>query len=647
VSASPSLSQVRRPAVPLHRGKPIRLDRNAKAPDPADLDSVHRWLSRRRGRTAVDLFAGAGGLSYGLARAGINVLVGADSDPWAVETHTANVGGLGYCGDLSDPTEFLEHLDGWGIETVDVVVGGVPCQPFSRAGHSKIRDLVRTGARSADDPRVSLWRSFMEIVRRLEPKVVLVENVPDLPRWDDGAVLIDLLESLRAEDYEVDAQIIDCFAFGVPQHRSRLFIAAHSPDLRFDWPAPTGQFTSLRDAIGDLPIVPAGQREERLAYRPRRPHNQFQARMRAGVAPEDQAVVHDHITRSVRSDDLEAYEHLREGQTYADVPQHLRRYRSDIFTDKYKRLAWHELSRTITAHLAKDGYWYIHPEQHRTLSIREAARIQTFPDEFRFAGQATHRYRQIGNAVPPIVGEALGGELVRCLRRRRRKAAASSGGPRELLTVWHVRNVRSFPWRLSSLSPWHVLMAEMCLHRTRADQVAPVFERLLEIAPTPQAMVDHAHDALDAMQSLGLRWRAENLVQVAEVLIELFDGEVPNTDFELRMLPGVGDYVSQAVLCFGFGRRAVLIDTNTVRIISRLHGRDATRRWQLRLDMHRLAGAEGADAAFNYALLDLGALVCRAGIPRCGECPLKSRCVTGSGAPAPEQLTLAATVSDA
>ena len=108
------------------------------------------------------------------------------------------------------------------------------------------------------------------------------------------------------------------------------------------------------------------------------------------------------MTRAVRADDWEAYTGLQPGQTYADIPARLQRYRTDIFTDKYKRLSWEELSRTITAHIAKDGYWYIHPEQHRTLSIREAARLQTFPDWFRFAGQPSHRFAQIGNAVPPL-----------------------------------------------------------------------------------------------------------------------------------------------------------------------------------------------------------------------------------------------------
>ena len=183
-------------------------------------------------------------------------------------------------------------------------------------------------------------------------------------------------------------------------------------------------------------------------------------------------------------------------------------------------------------------------------------------------------------------------------------------------------------------------MAEMCLHRTRADQVEPVFRRLQERAPTPRHMVEEPELCLAEMQSLGLRWRAENLIEVARVLEDQFEGRVPDDELTLRSLPGVGDYVAQAVLCFGFGRRSVLVDTNTVRIVSRIHKREGTRRWQLRLDLHQLAGAKGPDAAFNYALLDLGALVCRAGTPHCHECPLRRHCATGAGVEPPPQMQL-------
>jgi DNA (cytosine-5)-methyltransferase 1 len=590
----------------------------------------------------VDLFCGAGGLSLGLRDAGFTILVGADSDPACVETHTANLGGLGYVGDLSEPHELLDHLEGWGISSVDLVAGGPPCQPFSRAGRDKIRSLVQEGVRSIQDPRAQLWRGFVSVVERLQPRAVLVENVPDLPAWNEGAVLISLHESLRELNYHVDARILDAFNHGVPQHRARLFLVGVRGRRTMSWPRPRRARPTLRMAIGDLPPVPPAQRQETLSYRG--PQTALQRRLRRGMRRSESRLIHDHITRDVRPDDHEAFRLLGEGQTYADLPERLQRYRSDIFTDKYKRLSWDELSRSITAHIAKDGYWYIHPAQHRTLSVREAARIQTFPDGFRFAGQPTIRLKQIGNAVPPFLAEELGRQLIRTLD------GSTNGSPRRRsqadrfrrrLTEWHAAHSRSYPWR-EGLDPWRVLMAEMCLHRTRADQVVPVFEALCRLAPTPGKMVEREGEALAAMRSLGLRWRAENIIAVARALVEDFDGRVPDTELELRALPGVGDYVAQAVLCFGFARRAVLLDTNTSRIVGRYGRHQDTRRWQLRLDLYGLAGSRGPDAEFNYALLDLGALICRAGAPRCEICPLSDDCATFGDRPPAPQLELIA-----
>ena len=234
----------------------------------------------------------------------------------------------------------------------------------------------------------------MGVVDHLKPRAVLVENVPDLPSWDDGSVLMALYESLRDLGYAVEARVLDAFQYGVPQHRARLILIGLRDTAAFEWPEPVDGITTLRNAISDLPPVPPAQRAERVPYfGPRTP---FQERMRRDVADHDRTVVCDHLTRDVRADDAEAFALLEEGQTYTDLPMHLRRYRSDIFTDKYKRLSWDQVSRSITAHIAKDGYWYIHPQQNRTLSVREAARVQTFPDWFRFAGHPTQRFHQIG-----------------------------------------------------------------------------------------------------------------------------------------------------------------------------------------------------------------------------------------------------------
>lgn len=626
----------RRTAVPHYRGADLRLPRHPSAPDPTNLEDVRKWVRSAPRPTAIDLFSGAGGLSLGLRDAGFSILLGADLDARAVETHTANLGGLGYVGDLSESGELLDHLEGWGINEIDLIAGGVPCQPFSRAGRSMIRNLVATGVRAADDPRARLWQGFMTVVRRLKPRAVLIENVPDLPAWEDGSVLMGFYESLRELGYGVDARVLDAFQYGVPQHRARLILVALRDAGEFSWPEAGNEITTLRDAIGDLPPVPPAQRADRMPYfGPRTP---FQERMRTGVVPGDQLAVHDHITRDVRPDDAEAFALLGEGQTYLDLPMRLRRYRSDIFTDKYKRLSWNEISRSITAHIAKDGYWYIHPAQHRTLSIREAARVQTFPDWFRFAGQPTLRLKQIGNAVPPLLGEAVGRQLVAALSTNRKKQSHQFDF-RESLLAWHETNRRRYPWRTGRRDPWLVLAAELCLARTRADLVPAMFTSLKRVASSPSVLLSHS-DPVDALRRLGFGARAGLLVDVARTVQSRYGGTVPDQESDLRAVPGVGDNVAQAVLCFGFGRRAVLLDSTTSRLVRRFCDRTDTRRWQIRLDLYQLAGSEGPDAAFNYALLDHGALVCRAEAPRCDECPVHGCCLTGGRIASASQLTL-------
>ena len=621
----------RRPKVAHHRGLPARPQAPLTKPEATDLAAVRAFMSQSRSRpTAVDLFCGAGGLSLGLERAGFDVLVGADVDEWAVRTHHANVAGMSWSGDLTDPTEFLKTLQVWGLDHVDLVAGGVPCQPFSRAGRSRIRDLIASGERADHDVRAGLWSSFVAAVEHLRPSAVLVENVPDLPRWDDGAVLTGLYESLQALGYRVEARILDGFRYGVPQHRQRLILIALDGHRRPLWPEPEDVLVDLREAIGDLPPIPRAQRAERLPYDPRRIKSQYQRLMRRDVPPEDMEVVLAHICRDVRPDDLEAYRLLGEGQTYIDLPERLQRYRADVFTDKYKRLAWNQLCRSITAHIAKDGYWYIHPQQHRTLSVREAARVQSFPDNIRFAGTQTHRYRQIGNAVPVLLAEEIGRSVVDGLEQpRRKRVSKSSEAFRDLLLAWHAQTKGWTPsWRESD-DAWSVLLAELLLSRARPDEAERVFASLRAVAPDPETLLEQRSPAR-TLEALGVREKAHLAVSVAREIVELRGGRVPDDEMELRALPGVGDYVCSAVLTFGFGRRQVLVDRTTARVAARVtrHGDD--RRFQLRLDLHRLAGPAGPDAAFNRALLDLGREVCTPDAPDCSNCPLSRRCATGT-----------------
>jgi DNA (cytosine-5)-methyltransferase 1 len=607
----------------------VRPGRHLRSPDPADISAIKDWAASRSHPTAIDLFAGAGGLSLGLDQAGFDVLVGADSDAWAMETHAANLPGLTWIGDLTDPTHFLQALGVWGIETVDLVAGGVPCQPFSRAGRPRIAKLVEHGRRGVHDARAELWESFVAVVEHLRPRAVLVENVPDLPRWNDGAVLIGFYESLRELGYTVEARILDGFRFGVPQHRQRLILLGFKDGHQPAWPEPSAESVTLGDAIGDLPIVPRAQRSEELPYDPDQTSNDFQREMRAGLAGETAELVWDHITRDVRPDDMEAFGLLEEGQTYLDLPERLRRYRSDVFTDKYKRLASDHLCRSITAHIAKDGYWYIHPDQHRTLSIREAARVQTFPDDFRFAGTQTHRFRQIGNAVPVRLGRVVGESILETLAGEGGQLATRDAFRSQLL-AWHGERPSHRPWRTAS-NPWHVLIGELALRRAPEDVVAAMYRRLKAVAKSPRVVARDPISSADVLRSIGLKSAAEAIVAIAVELVERFDGRVPDDSLELRSLPRVGDYLAESIICFGFGRRSVLVDSTTSRICTRIQGREVRKRFQLRLDLYGLAGGSGPDSAFSRALLDLGEAVCRPASPQCDECPVANLCTFNLG----------------
>lgn len=614
------------PAVPFYRGDRLSPPKLHDVPKAENTREVRAWLRTVPRPWAVDLFSGAGGLSLGLMEAGINVIVAADSDAASVETHAANLGSLPFQGDLASTTRLLTALERWGVSHVDIVAGGPPCQPFSRAGSAKIRDLVRQGARPTQDARTGLWRSFLRVVDALQPRVVLFENVPDLANWDDGSLLSTLIWSLRERGFRTEVRILDAFRFGVPQHRARLFLVGLRGGT-FDWPKPTNRRQTLRDAIGDLPRVGPAQRKTQLPYKG--PKTPLQRLLRRGVSRMESDLIMDHVTRDVRPDDARAFALMKPGQTYKDLPARLRRYRADIFDDKYKRLEWGNLSRTITAHIAKDAYWYIHPSQDRTLSIREAARIQTFPDWFRFAGHPSDQLRQIGNAVPPLLSVKIATAIAAAIQAPDKALEADIAEFRKSLLRWHRKHRLLTPWRLKRKGAWKAFLGEVGLARLPARRVAPAFRRLESRAPSPSALLRNTADIRRWAKREGLEARMETLIRATRVLSRKFNGRIPDDDLGLRAIPGVGDFAASAVRSFGLSRSVVLTDNTTSRIVQRISGRRSMPRWQLRLEVLQLAGRAGPDPEFNAALLDFGTLVCRARGPDCAKCPVLDMCRTG------------------
>ena len=162
--------------------------------------------------------------------------------------------------------------------------------------------------------------------------------------------------------------------------------------------------------------------------------------------------------------------------------------------------------------------------------------------------------------------------------------------------------------------------------------MAKIGEELLALGRTPQEFLDNSKTLQPLLSTLGLRWRSDNLTSAATFVQERLDGDVPDNWQELVAIPGVGDYIASAVLCFAFGRRSILMDTNTTRIARRLMG-GLSKPWRQRLYLHHLAGPKGATAEWNQALLDLGALVCTSHKPKCGTCPVRAYCATGGEVP--------------
>lgn len=615
--------------VKLQRSDDLQLDDH---PDACTEETFAEWCAQRRGagaRLAVDLFSGAGGLSLGLHEAGWTVAVAVDDEPKALQTHRHNFPGLALAHDLADPDERRVFLDLVTQTDIDLVAGGPPCQPFSRAGRSKIRSLVEAGHRPAHDHRRELWRSYLEIALAIRPRAVLMENVPDMALGDDFFVVRTMVEELESAGYHTQLRLIDARRHGVPQHRKRLILLGRRDSDTFTWPEVVEHEPTLRDAIGDLPELGTGTGARKLPYRRRRLPD-FARRMREGMT---EAVVWDHMTRPVREDDREIFEMMDSDTLYAKLPAHLRRYSADTFDDKYKKLGWDELSRSITAHIAKDGYWYIHPKEYRTLTVREAARIQTFPDRFRFAGTRSDAFRQIGNAVPPLLGQAAALAVEPLTEPTQSTPPCRWRAARQALTRW-ARDQQDGPH-------WYLLPGP-----GMTPAVAAVTAVLLARA-TPAQGSERALAAIRGRERLDtgdlIRMALELPTAPGRAAVERFRpftrkrkiwADLDALVVALDMKPAQKRMFR--LLC----GQDVLLDNQAVfRVAARVAGTESNKVNRMsdgRVDLARLVGA-GEDAPLRTAALRLlGSTLCREPGTLCEGCPLRSYCAEADQNPLPQ-----------
>jgi DNA (cytosine-5)-methyltransferase 1 len=624
--------------VRLIRGPFVQLPPHPEECEEGDFLDYAASLRADGHRLAADLFSGAGGLSLGLELAGYRVVLGIDRDKEASETHRHHFGGLTLSWDLGHP-ERVERVGQLIRDAgVELIAGGPPCQPFSRAGRSKIRHRILNGFDDPSEERRHLWRSWLKIVSTAKPAAVLMENVPDMALDKDMFILRTMIHKLEAMGYAVEERVVDTSQYGVPQFRQRLILVALRNGIAFTWPPPQPDQVTVWNAIGDLPSVEGGWRPEGGAdgWAPyKEPKNAFQQRMREDIDAKQADRVYDQITRPVREDDKIAFEYMDAKTRYSDLPEELRRYRADIFDDKYKRLDANGLSRTITAHIAKDGYWYIHPKDARTLTVREAARIQTFPDRFRFAGPPSAAFRQIGNAVPPFLGEQLG-TAIRTSLEESRQAGPSSFDTGRVLAAWfRAQPELAVPW-LRASTRWQVISGEVLMDRLSRQQlrlVWPLIERWEKPGDTAAAtdeLTEIARWIERSPRAVRLLELADRLADTPEVLDSDRDihgavrGFEASADLAVLTVPAAADDDDS--------EEPVLAGRGVLRVAARFTGEETLERRNRmsdgRLAVARMIGYGETARDAHLGLIELAASLCRPEAIGCHACPLAETCVT-------------------
>jgi DNA (cytosine-5)-methyltransferase 1 len=350
------------------------------------------------------LFCGAGGLSAGLEMAGFTVLAGNDLFEAAGKTFEATHPNAKFFGEPIQDLKIDKLLRDIELEKgeLTVLVGGPPCQAYSVYNHQ----------RGMHDERAQLFRQYLRVVEALNPEWIVMENVAGIFSIGGGEAVHAIETELRALGYNVEYQIMRAEQYGVPQERRRVVFIGNRIGAPIRHPQPTHgpglePLVTIADAISDLPPLENGEDPGVQKY-PVEPKTEYQRALRGNAVE-----VSCHAAPRLGKVNVERLAHIPPGGSWRDIPFDLlpagmkRAKRSD-HTKRYGRMTWDGQACTILTKC--DIHWgaYLHPEQDRAISVREAARLQSFPDSFEFVGSKTEQYVQVGNAVPPLLGKAIG-----------------------------------------------------------------------------------------------------------------------------------------------------------------------------------------------------------------------------------------------
>ncbi len=390
----------------------------------------------------IDLFAGAGGLSEGFVRAGFTPVAHVEMNKDACDTLRTRTA-FHWLKEEGRISEYYEYLKGtitrdelWaktpenliksvinteiseetlpkifqqidaelGTKKVDLVIGGPPCQAYSVAGRVR-KDMT-------NDPRNHLYKHYVEFLKKYQPKMFVFENVPGILSANNGNYLQLIFDAVREAGYELDKKVLNAKDFGVLQDRKRVIIIGWKNDLDIEYPEfdkTEIQFEIAKHLFADLPKIKSGQGNWGVSQYAGKTNDYLETSgIRNGIDFTTQ-----HISRFNNENDLEIYriaveKWVNEGKrlNYGELPPRLIKHNNvKTFTNRFQVVNHGGVSHTVVAHICADGHYYIHPDiaQNRSITVREAARIQSFPDDYFFESSRTAAFKQIGNAVPVLM----------------------------------------------------------------------------------------------------------------------------------------------------------------------------------------------------------------------------------------------------
>lgn len=418
--------------------------------------------NEKRNYNFIDLFAGAGGLSEGFVQAGFHPIAHVEMNPFASQTlktrtayyHLKSIGKLQiyydylqgkisqdklyqqipsellssvFCETMSGQTlpSLFESIDGIverdKIEKVDVIIGGPPCQAYSLVGRAQSSHM---GTPMNEDPRNNLYILYVRFLKHYKPTMFVFENVVGIETANEGKTWKNIKKYMRRVGYEIDYAVQNSHDFGVLQSRKRMIIVGWLKDSGLSYPdfKKIDAHAIVNDLLRDLPKLHPG--ESATQYANNEPSKYL---LENGLRTKDD-ILTLHVARRNIQRDIEIYKKAIElwnnghqRLNYTDLPENLKTHKNQhSFLDRFKVVEGDEpCCHTMLAHISKDGHYFIHPDidQHRSITVREAARIQSFPDSYFFEGPRTAQFVQIGNAVPPIMAKGIAQGIERKLQQ--------------------------------------------------------------------------------------------------------------------------------------------------------------------------------------------------------------------------------------